>query len=203
MLGSGECVCECTYKPSEVYTAPKVVDPESARHKGLIHPGANARSPSEEGARHSPGDVQEVPNLSLSRVDPTRGETRVTSSSSRYEARGLAFYFVACCYRAINSGPHTLCIPTLSGDNEVIESCTLVAVSGHHAECSLSRGKLQITFIFYGTITMRVAAAVRCPGPCAGSIRITVTHNQRIHAAGPVDRHTLAPSVLMQTAATA
>ncbi|EGI67972.1 hypothetical protein G5I_03425 [Acromyrmex echinatior] len=55
MLGTGECVCECTYKPSEVYTAPKVVDPESARHKGLIHPGANARSPSEEGARHSPG----------------------------------------------------------------------------------------------------------------------------------------------------
>ncbi|KYN18004.1 hypothetical protein ALC57_09649 [Trachymyrmex cornetzi] len=54
MLGTGECVCECTYKPSEVYTAPKVVDPESARHKGLIHPGANARSPSEEGARHSP-----------------------------------------------------------------------------------------------------------------------------------------------------
>ncbi|KYQ52574.1 hypothetical protein ALC60_08290 [Trachymyrmex zeteki] len=83
------------------------------------------------------------------------------------------------------------------------ESCTLVAVCRHDTECSLSRGELQVTFIFYGTITMRVAAAVRRPGPCTGSIRITVTHDQRIHAAGPVDRHTLAPSVLMQTAATA
>ncbi|KYQ52573.1 hypothetical protein ALC60_08289, partial [Trachymyrmex zeteki] len=180
-LGTGECVCECTYKPSEVYTAPKVVDPESARHKGLIHPGANAGSPSEEGARRSPGRkkfvralrgdpastklqgsaacgcvgsmsafVAEVPNLSLEWVRHTRGllglatkqspyakhmwkaigsptETRGGSfrdscnklrrSSSRYEARGLAFYFVACCYRAINSGPHTLCMPTLLGDS--------------------------------------------------------------------------------------
>ncbi|KYM94233.1 hypothetical protein ALC62_15141 [Cyphomyrmex costatus] len=60
-----------------------------------------------------------------------------------------------------------------------------------------------ITFIFYGTVTVRVAAAVRCPGPCTGSIRITVTHDQRIHAAGPVDRHTLAPSIRMHTSATA
>lgn len=53
----GECVCECTYKPSEVYTAPKVVDPESARHKGLIHPGASAGSPVGEGTRRSPGSI--------------------------------------------------------------------------------------------------------------------------------------------------
>ncbi|EZA49850.1 hypothetical protein X777_11831 [Ooceraea biroi] len=58
MLGTGECVCECTYKPSEAYTAPKVVDPERARHKGLIHPGANAESPPEkEGVCRLPGSI--------------------------------------------------------------------------------------------------------------------------------------------------
>ena len=86
--------------------------------------------------------VQEVPNLS--RVGPTRGglttkqspyakhmrkaiaspmETRVVHSETRVTSCGgpapdtkLAFYFVACCYRAINSGPHTLCMPTLLGE---------------------------------------------------------------------------------------
>lgn len=58
-LGTDERVFAnvCTYKPSEVYTAPKVVDPERARHKGLIHPGANAESPLEEGARRLPGSI--------------------------------------------------------------------------------------------------------------------------------------------------
>lgn len=66
---------------------------------------------------------------------------------------------------------------------------------------SLSCGQLQITFILYGAVAVGVTAAVRCPGPRTGSIRVTVTDDQRIHAAGPVDRHTLAPSVLMQTTA--
>lgn len=84
--------------------------------------------------------------------------------------------------------------------NKVAESCAAL-ISRCDAERSLSRGELQIMFILYGTIAVGVAAAVGRPGPRTGSIRVTVTNDQRIHAAGPVDRHTLAPSVLMQTAA--
>lgn len=48
---------------------------------------------------------------------------------------------------------------------------------------------------------MRVATAVRRPGPRPGPVRITVAHEQGIHAAGPVDRYTLAPYALAQTIA--
>lgn len=63
-----------------------------------------------------------------------------------------------------------------------------------------SRSELQVSFVFYRSIAMRIATTVRRSRPRSGSVRITVAY-ERIHGAGPIDRYTLTPSILLQTAA--
>lgn len=47
---------------------------------------------------------------------------------------------------------------------------------------------------------MGITAAVRCSGPSTGSVRITVAHDQGVHAAGPIDRHALTANMTMTSA---
>jgi len=62
---------------------------------------------------------------------------------------------------------------------------------------SLSRGKFQVSLVLDGAVAVRIAATIRRPGPCPGSIRVTVACDQGVHT-GSIDRYTLASSVLME-----
>lgn len=66
----------------------------------------------------------------------------------------------------------------------------------------VSRGEFQVSLVLDGTVAVRVATAVRCPGPRPGSIRVTVARDQGVHTAGSIDRYTLTSSVMVEAFAT-
>jgi len=101
-------------------------------------------------------------------------------------------------YQSTSRKPEDLPTTIMAINILVCSRCVLIYfMRASKTDQSLSRGKFQVSLVLDGAVAVRIAATIRRPGPCPGSIRVTVARNQGVHT-GSVDRYTLASSVLKE-----